>query len=147
MDKKVKSFWLYTIILFTSAFILVLFSALSGTRLQEEKTETQKMYHGAQSSLIELTKQNETVLAENSELKKSVDELLMRVDELSAEAAGAHAKSMTLSASIEALLEAETLIGSGEYIDAAAALEKVDQSLLDSRALSLYTKLKKQSER
>lgn len=147
MEKKVKFFWIYTIVLFTTAFILILFSAFSGTRFQEEKTETQRLYQGAQKSLLTLTEQYEALLAQNEELKKSTGEMKVELESIKAEAEALKEKNAKMQKAIENMLYADELLKKKEYKAAEELISEVDSAVLEGRAKELYNKLKDQIDK
>jgi len=134
MKNRSKFFWIYSIALFSVAFILIGFSAFTGVRYQEEKTEARKIYQGAQSSVLELQERMEELEKENSELKEQISKLKSEAEVLKITAQKADA--------MEKLSKVQNLINSKNKTEAKEIFETIDGTLLSDEALTLYEGLK-----
>ena len=65
---------MYTIVLFASAFVLILFPAFSGTRLQEEKMKL-KVISRSSTVSYNINTTNEVLRAQNNEYTKTIDHM------------------------------------------------------------------------
>ncbi|HHX59105.1 MAG TPA: hypothetical protein GX706_05075 [Candidatus Moranbacteria bacterium] len=134
MKSRSKFFLIYSIALFSVAFILIGFSAFTGVRYQYEKTEAKKLYQGAQASVIELQDSLERLNKENGQLQERINVLEDQVSELGKNAAAATA--------LEMLVKVRNLVSSGNETEAKTVFEAIDSALLPDEALILYEKLK-----
>ena len=60
---------------FSVAFVLILFSSFTGVRYKDAQDEKNKLFQGAQESVLKLTEKNEALEKENNELKAEVEKL------------------------------------------------------------------------
>ncbi len=142
MKKKSKFFWIYSIALFSAAFILILFSSFTGVRYKDEQYKAESLYQGAKSSAVSLTDENE-------ELKKEGGQKDLKIDELTEENIQLKKSVETLTMEkgyvimqTENLLKAEKLLKSGDYNEAKAVFDDLDTNVFSEYALSKYNELK-----
>ena len=134
MKSRTKFFWIYSIALFSIAFILIGFSAFTGVRYQEKQTEARELYQGAQASVLGLQERLEQLEQENKQLKLQVSELKNEVAEL---------KETDQKADLfEALVKIQNLINNKKASEAKIIFEAIDTSLLSGEAQTLYEELK-----
>jgi len=147
LEKKVRFFWTYTIVLFSVAFVLILFSAFSATQFQENKEESQRVYQGAQKSLITITEENEALKAAEKNYQTQINDLSKKVSDLSAENLAKAEERTKYEVSIEAIVDAQNLYAQRNYKDAKLEIDKVDKSLLKDDTLQLYLGLKNEIDK
>ena len=142
MNKKSKFFWVYSIALFSVAFILILFSAFTGVRYKDEQYKAETLYQGAQSSAVSLTDENE-------ELKNDNKEKETKINELSEENKKLHESVDTLTMEknyvimqTENLLKAESLWKNKKYSEAKTVFDDLDTNVFSEYALAKYNELK-----
>lgn len=143
MKKKSKFIWVYSIVLFSVAFVLILFSSFTGIRYKNEHTETKALYRGAQNSVLQLTDDNERLQKENSEKQKRIDELTAENNELRASGEVSASEKQKYADAAENLLKAQELLNSGNKSAAKELFDTIDSGVLGENTLKLYEKLKK----
>lgn len=139
MDKKVRTFWIYTIILFSAAFVIILLSAISGVRYNDYKEESENLYSGAQKSLINLTNENEALRAKIAEKDEEVAALTLRVSELEEKMGGGFEKYRQ---SVDALIRARALVRDGKFSKAAEEFAKVNTAGFSDELMEIYNYVK-----
>ena len=140
---KSKFFWVYSIALFSVAFVLILFSAFTGVRYKDEQTEAQMLYQGAQSSVINLTDENEALERETSANRKEIESLTKEIDKLEQDVADLTAQKDAIRQANEDLLRAETLYQNRQYNEARELFETIDTSVLGENAQAKYENIRK----
>lgn len=134
LEKKIKFFWMYTIILFSVAFVLILFSAISAGQHQDLKEDSQNYINGTQATINSLTQ-------ENAVLKTTVDGLQNSVEALSTEVEDLRSQNENYRKNVEAVLTAKDLCDEGSYYPAKDVLEEVDPEQLDGTVAEIYNQL------
>lgn len=143
MKNKSKFFWIYSIALFSVAFILILFSAFTGVRYKEEQYETKQLYQGAQTSVISLTDENEALEKENGEYSKKIDELTAENEKLKKKVDEMIDEKNYVIYQTENLLKAESLWKNKNYSEAKEMVNDIDTTVLSEYAMKKYEQLKK----
>lgn len=132
-DSKKSKLWVYAVVLFTSAFIVLLFTAYSQIKLNEnltnyknqvinketEKNEVQKNYLSAQEMNEDLNKEIESLKQENEELKNSISALENENDYIDD-------KMRSLNDANNKLLHAMNLYLSDDFVNSAAMLKEIE---------------------
>jgi len=148
MEKKKASVWVYAVVLFTSAFIILLFTAISQIRInkylddyrnkvdikESEKNLVEENFLSAQEmnkklneKIDELNKNNETLANEIEDLKKVTEELketIQKRDE-----------------SIKILMQALSAYKNGDMAESAALIKKIDIAAIDEDQAQFYNQL------
>ncbi|WHH57261.1 tetratricopeptide repeat protein [Petroclostridium sp. X23] len=148
MKNKSKFLWLYSTVLFTAAFVLILMSAVSQSRLSQdietykEQLNKQKgMFQGVQQNLSSLSSENEK-LKENLQVasvrNKELEEELKKTKE---QLNQIDMQNYKLKQSIDHFFEGKRYSEEGNYKESAAHLYSVDQSLLPESSKEAYNKL------
>ncbi|MDR0405332.1 MAG: hypothetical protein LBH54_00915 [Clostridiales bacterium] len=140
MKIKPKFIWLYSVLLFSAALLLILISTLSQSRLTPrgavtETDEQQAFNQTIQQSMTDLIRENEN-------LRESLSEANDKIDRLESESQALATDTTARSASGEAtdfLLQAELLFNIGEYADSMDALQNVNALILSEQGKDLYT--------
>lgn len=133
MKSKTKFLWMYTIILFSVALILILFAGMTQQDYEKEIESHETAAVGMQKSVTELSQTNTLLKEENATLKAQVAELTATNEKLTASAKTGEVSTMLLNAICEY-----------EDNDKKAAKEliaKVDSSLLTPEQLEIYHKI------
>ena len=130
---------MYTIILFSVAFVLILFSAISAGQHQDLKEESKNFHIGAQATLNSLTE-------ENTVLKTTVEGLEKSVEALSAEVETLRSQNENYKKNVEALLNAKELCDQGSYYPANDILAEIDSETLEGSIAEIYNQLKTKIE-
>lgn len=139
--KKSKFFWVYSILLFSIAFGLILFSAFTGIRYREEQDETQALFRGAQQSITSLTQEKETLEKTKAENEKTILSLTQEKDELALNLRAMTEMKEKQAAAYEALLTAQQLRSERKKEEAKEVFDTIDSSLLAEKAMEIYIKL------
>jgi len=124
----------YTILLFSITFILILFSSFTGMRYKDAQYEKNKLFHGAQRSVVALTE-------ENTELKKENDELLAKLEEKNEGEEKEKSKAEEITNNTDKLMEVQNLYTAQRYDDAALLILDVNPELLSETGKKLYDHL------
>ena len=134
VDKKGKSFLMYTILLFSITFILILFSSFTGIRYKDAQYEKSKLFHGAQMSVVALTE-------ENNELKNENEKLLAKMEEKNVGEKEERAKTEEYIKNTDTLMEVQNLYTNRSYTEAAILIQSVNRELLSESGKKLYDHL------
>lgn len=132
MNSKSRFFWVYTIILFSIAFVLILFSAFSAEKHQDFREDISK---GTQKSISALADENKRLTDSLTGLNQSVEALSSELDLLKEE-------NEAYRLSVEAVLSARELCDERSYYMAQDELAKADRDLLTDKLAELYDSLK-----
>ena len=135
MKSKTKFLWMYTIILFSVALILILFAGMTQQNYEKELATHETAKVGLQKSAAELSQTNLLLKQENAELKEeneALKESQAKFEEIS--------KNNDLNiALIEALYQYE----SGNRRTAKNMLAEIDAETLTDQQLGIYNKIMK----
>lgn len=149
---EIKYLWIYTIVLFSVALALIIFSSVNQQRSQQnadyfeaELTAQRVFAEGVQKTLSNITEENEYL---KEQLKKEREERAAEIEELKngfeqetikqkAETAAAIKKEQ----SANALILAHTRLEARKYKEAREVLMTVDPSLLKEEGQALYNKI------
>lgn len=140
--------WVYAVVLFTSAFIVLLITAYSQikqqrsiddfkTQISQQQSENKKYqlsYANAQEMIGKLTEENEKLAAENKSFSDAIDKLNRDMD-LTEEASGE--KLMQY----EKLSEAQSEYLKGNIVVCAQALKTIDPGFLNEKAAETFSLL------
>lgn len=138
MNKKEKSFWMYTIILFTVALVLILLAlVLSGnkgsykSRIQELQNEN-------------LTLKNENLALENQKTTLEVANagLLEKERSLTQENEELKAAEDRYANAVEAIYIADGLCEEGRYREAKETIKDVDREILKEKIRGRFDRVK-----
>jgi len=143
MKKNGKFFFGYSILLFSVAFVLILFSSFTGIRYQEAQDERNRLYQGAQTSVVKLTEENENLAKENSDANKKINDLDKKNQELEKSLKTEKEQKETVIKNMDNLAKAQGLYNNGEYSSAKKVIEEIDKTALSENSKKLYENLKK----
>ncbi len=138
MKKKGRGFLIYSIILFSVAFILILFSSFTGMRYKDAQYEKSKLFQGAQESVLVLTEKNESLEKENNELKKQSGDFQKEKSEFQEKIM----QNETVLKNMDMLSEAQDLYYNKNYSKARTVFELIDITALTENGNKLYGSLK-----
>lgn len=145
MKNQSKFFWIYCIVLFTSAFVLISLSAISQSRLSKDvETYRQKLdqqeglYKGAQKSLITLNKENQELSEKVTELEEQMTQLQEETNKNKDEITRLQEENNSIRTSVDHLLRAEEFYKKGNYIESAKHLIYVNYELLSEGTKKIY---------
>lgn len=138
--------WIYAVVLFTSAFIVLLITAFSQIRLnknivnyknqinsqQNEKNKYRLSYANAQELNIKLT-------SENGELQKENESLSTTVDNLNNDLKNAEENMSMTTSQYEKLSEAQLEYLKGNVVSSAQILLDIKPSVFKERASELFS--------
>ena len=132
--KKIKFFWIYTIILFSVALVLILLSlAMTDYKKANETYENRvQMMQTETENLYKIKEEQEKTIAALEEKNR----LLTESVEQNTTSMEAYATA------VEKIYEADTLYGQGEYKKAKEVLDSVDKSILKERISTRYDYVK-----
>lgn len=149
-NKNAKTkIWMYTVVLFSSAFIVLLITGYSQIKLnknlstykdkifdtESEKNKYQLNFSSAQETNNKLKEENDKLKADNATISD-------KADKLEKEKAQLEQDNKNVMQEIDKLCSAQVYYLNEDYVSAAAALVMgIDYNLLDSGAKDLYSQL------
>lgn len=128
MEKKSKFFWLYTIILFSVAFVLILFSAFSTTNYKKV----------ARTSIEQLTTENTNLSGQNTELEKTIEGLNEKINQMTVENENIKKNNSALII----IAKANEAFNDNDYYLAELKLSEINQDGLTDEVKELYNNIK-----
>lgn len=135
---KQKKLWMYAIIMFACAFIVILATGYSQIKLKNS-------YNQANSQASSAKKQTKSVEQNLTSANKTIDSLRKELDSTTAnfnKLSENYELSKKRVESYDALIKAQTAYGNGNYIDCALLLKtKCTKNILEGNALALYKKM------
>lgn len=142
MKKNGKFFLVYTIILFSVAFVLILFSSISGLRYKDAQDEKNKLFKGAQDSVVKLTEKNEDLENDNAEKAKQIETLTAEKKKAISDLELAKEKSETALKNEDMISQVQNLYNKRDYSGAKEIFEQIDATVLGENSKLLYENLK-----
>lgn len=142
MKKNGRYFLIYTLILFSVAFILILFSSFTGIRYKDAQYEKSILFQGAQDSVLKLTEVNEELKKENERLTKKVEELSKYKSDNDESIKVLNEQKEIIVKNMDMLAQAQNLYRSKEYDKARDIINQIDETALSDNAKILYDSLK-----
>lgn len=139
MSKNSKFLWLYTIVLFSVALILILFAGLSTSNYEKEIESHETAKVGLQKSITELSQTNMQLKEENSLLKTENEQLKSDAEQNQESFHKANENVDVFNNLASAMREYDL----GNRKKARSMLESVDESTLTQAQLYLYNKIMK----
>lgn len=133
MKSKTKFIWVYTIILFSIALILILVAGLTQQNYEEELQSHTEATMGMQRSVTELSDRNMVLQTENETLKAENEALKAEKEALEAE--------KSLGETNEKLIEAYHKYKNGYISAAKELLETIDPETLSAEQKTLYNRI------
>lgn len=148
IDNKKSKIWVYAVILFTSAFIVLLFTAYSQIKLnnnlsdyknqvynkESEKNKYQQNFSSAQEMNAKLNEEIKKLEEENSTLKSDI--VVLNSEKESIETT--LDKKIT---AVEGLSNAMTIYLNGNVVECASLIKGIDVANLDGKAAETYKTL------
>jgi len=138
---KIKSnfIWLYSVLLFSAAVLLILISAMSQSRLTPSDAVTQINEQQAfnqtiQKSVTDLIKENENLRNELSSAKETISQLENEKNAFSID----NRQAALQTEASEFLIEAEMLFNKGKYSASRDSLQNVNANILTPQGKVLY---------
>ena len=145
MKDKSRFLWIYCIILFTSALILILVSAVTQQKLsrdmetyREKLSHQEGLFQGAQKSLVTLNKENQILHEKIKELEEKINKLQEEIKQNNEDIAKLQEQSDMIKISVDNLLKAEEFFKKKQYIESASHLVKVNYELLSEDTKKIY---------
>lgn len=135
MQQKSKFLWLYTILLFSIALILIIFAGMTQQNYEEDLENHQTAAVGMQKSVSELTQINENLKAENAALRSEAE----AVNNIKA----AMEKSAEFNSRNDSLVKAINAFLSENIEMAQAYLGDIDESKLTPEQSAVYNEILK----
>ena len=147
-ENKKNKIWVYAVVLFTSAFIVLLFTAYSQIKLNKnldeyknqvyikdsEKNKVQQNFSSAQEMNEKLNEEIKMLEEENSTLKNELANLKIENENVQLVIAKKDEEINDLSRAMTEYLK-------GNIVESATMLKNVDASLLDAKAADTYKTL------
>lgn len=134
MNKKSKSFWMYTIILFTVALVLVLLSLA----MTDYKTANENYESRVQS----LQNENVQLKEEKIQSDKTIAGLNQKVESLTSELDKYKTAEEVYANAVESIYLADGYCDEGQYRKAKEELDKVDSTILKEKIAGRYKRVK-----
>lgn len=138
MNKKSKSFWMYTIILFTVALVLILFSLF----LSDNKGNYESRLQGLQNENLTLKNEKKQLETKNAELEAINNGYQEKERSFAEEKAKLETAAETYANAVESIYIADGFCDQGRYRDAKEEIEKVDASILKEKIKNRYDRVK-----
>ena len=149
IDNKKSKIWVYAVILFTSAFIVLLFTAYSQIKLnnnlsdyknqvynkESEKNKYQQNFSSAQEMNAKLNEEIKRLEEENSILQGDITELQGEKENI-------ETTFNKKSIAVEGLSNAMTIYLNGNIVECAALINGIDVANLDAKAVETCKALK-----
>lgn len=135
MKKNTQFLWLYTIILFAVALVLITFAGMTQKNYEEELETHKTATVGMQKSVTELSRVNMELTTENSELKSELQSVQAENEALKESKAQLDITSL--------LFDALREYDKGNRSKAKKLLEGVDATLLTESGKYVYDKIMK----
>ncbi len=144
-----KQIWMYALILFTGAFIVLLLTAYSQVKFQNNISEYQNKLSSQEKAKINAVTDFNSAVKENKRLKTEIEALRSKLVESEQELATEEEKSADLqskynneASASELLMTAQAAYINEDYINCAVALKfNINTSYLSPKALQLYNEL------
>jgi len=144
-----KTVWLYAVILFTSAFIVLLLTAYSQIKFTKNIDEYESRLSDQEKAKYSVQQSYSLLKKENEKLKKQIDSLNDKIKSINnkpslySEYYALQYKHTKALKSYESLMKADQAYNSGDYINCAQLLLKqCEVSVLEVEAKNLYNYLK-----
>lgn len=141
MKSNTKFLWVYMIVLFALAFVLIFVSAIGQSRanqnvatLKEQLEEKQTFYEGAQKSLSNITEENTYLKSENERLSEELSAAKEKLEETERETS----VSLIKQRNSRELLAAQRLYNEGKAKECREALLRVVIDLLEGDEREIY---------
>ncbi len=134
MDKKTKSFWMYTIILFTVALVLVLLSLAM--------TDYKKANENYESRVLSLQTENTSLMEAKVKNEATINALEEKNRQLSTELDENRNAAEKYADAVEAIYIADGHCDRGEYRKAKTVLDTVDPTILKEKIKGRYLSVK-----
>jgi len=152
MNNKTKFLWIYAIVLFTMAFILIFFSAVNQYRMNKN-IDSYKEHLNKQTGLFQGIEEGiSTLVSENENLKKQLKELEEKNNDLENKNKITNEKLEQLNAqvseigrTVDNLLNAKESFDKKDYKQAALSLEQINPNLLGEKSRELYNHMQEVS--
>jgi TolA-binding protein len=144
-----KQIWMYALILFTGAFIVLLLTAYSQVKFQNNISEYQNKLSSQEKAKINAVTDFNSAIKENKRLKTEIEALRNKLVNSEQKLAGEEEKSAELESKYsnavsasDFLMKAQTYYIKEDYLDCAATLKySINTSYLSADALKLYNDL------
>lgn len=144
-----KQIWMYALILFTGAFIVLLLTAYSQVKFQNNISDYQNKLSSQEKAKINAVTDFNSAMKENKRLKTEMEALRSKLVESEQKIATEEAKSADLeskftnaAASADLLLAAQDFYIKGDYISCAVTLKyDINTAYLSSKAVQSYNEL------
>jgi TolA-binding protein len=146
-NKKTKV-WLYAVILFTSAFLILMFTAYSQIKMNKSLDRYKNQIYSKETEKNEYLENftsaqemNKKLNEEINDLKKEKTELENEVFLLKVELENSKEMQENKDAAVEALLNGMSEYLNGNTVESAGYLKNIDNSGLEGSALELFNGL------
>lgn len=144
-DNKKAKVWVYAIVLFTSAFVILLLTAYSQIKLNKslnnyrneisskvtENKKVQQNFSSAQEMNEKLNAEIKKLQEENSMLQDNVSSMLAQKEDAEIQLSNKNTAFSNFSTALSVYFN-------GDYIQCAQLLTQIDQTNLDGKSLELY---------
>lgn len=149
-NKNARSkIWLYAVVLFTSAFIVLLLTAYSQIKLNKNLSDLNNEVYTkehenkqVQLSFANAQELNNKLIEENKLLQDEKDSLALELGQLKYDKEASDILYNSKLDTYDKLCQAQSEYMEGKLVESAEQIEKVDASLLDAYGSELYNQLK-----
>lgn len=138
MNKKAKSFWMYTIILFTVALVLILFSLV----LSDNRGNYESKIQTLQNENLTLKNEKKALEDKNASLNVSIAGLEEQNRQLATKSSENELAAETYANAVEAIYIADGLCDEERYTEAKEKLDSIDATILKEKIRTRYDKVK-----
>lgn len=144
-----KQIWMYALILFTGAFIVLLLTAYSQVKFQNNISDYQNKLTSEEKAKINVVTDLNTAIKDIKKLKEEIDSLNLQLAESEqkiateeAESADVDLKNKNTANAMDMLVTAQEYYSSGDYINCALTLKyDINKDYLSAKGLQSYNKL------
>ncbi len=144
-----KQIWMYALILFTGAFIVLLLTAYSQVKFQNNISEYQSKLSSQEKAKINAVTDFNSAVKENKRLKEEIESFRQKLLESEQQLATEEEKYNELKiindeakGTAELLMKAQNLYIKEEYVDSAVILKyDIKKELLSATGLNIYNEL------
>lgn len=148
-----KQIWMYALVLFTGAFIVLLLTAYSQVKFQNNISEYQNKLSSQEKAKLNAVTDFNSAVKENNRLKSELESLReklvkaeQQIADLEQKGADLETKITNSTSAAEILLVAQQFYIDQDYTSCASTLKyDINTSYLSSKGLQMYNELKSKS--
>lgn len=147
-ENKRASVWVYAVVLFTSAFIILLFAAISQIRINNDLDEYKSKVDSKETennlvheNFLSAQEMNKRLNEKIDELDKNNQALKNENENLNSEIKNLDAKVIKRDESFETLIQALSAYQKGDEVGCAALIKKIDTAAINEEQVQIYNEI------